>query len=181
MKYFEKVKLKDNRDCILRTPENSDAENVLALFVKMLGQSDNLALYPEENTFSLGDEKDFLAEKSNSLNSIYLCAFVDDVLVGGADFWPLSSTIKTRHRANFGISVDKSYHNLGIGKALTKACIKCAKEAGYLQLELQVITSNTSAIALYKDLGFVEFGRNPKGFLTKTKEWQELIYMRLEL
>ena len=64
MKYFEKVKLKDNRDCILRTPENSDAENVLALFVKMLGQSDNLALYPEENTFSLGDEKDFLAEKS---------------------------------------------------------------------------------------------------------------------
>ena len=87
MKYFEKVKLKDNRDCILRTPENSDAENVLALFVKMLGQSDNLALYPEENTFSLGDEKDFLAEKSNSHNSIQ-----DTVQISA---YPLISLITT--------------------------------------------------------------------------------------
>ena len=33
---------------------------------------------------------------------------------------------KIRHRADFGISVDRQYWNLGIGTALMNACIECA-------------------------------------------------------
>jgi ribosomal protein S18 acetylase RimI-like enzyme len=64
---------------------------------------------------------------------------------------------------------------------LTKACIQCAKEAGYRQLELNVVAENERAISLYRSLGFVEFGRNPKGFNSRITGYQELIYMRLEL
>ena len=88
---------------------------------------------------------------------------------------------KIRHRAEFGISVDKAYWGLGIGRALTEACIECAKKAGYIQLELEVVAENRSAIGLYESAGFVEYGRNPKGFLSRFTGWQEVVLMRLDM
>lgn len=88
---------------------------------------------------------------------------------------------KVRHRAEFGISVIRVYWGLGIGRALTRACIACAKRAGYAQLELDVVAENASAISLYQSEGFVEYGRNPKGFQTREGGWQEVVLMRLEL
>ena len=69
----------------------------------------------------------------------------------------------------------------GLGAALTGACIDCAKEAGFRQLELEVVGDNENAVRLYKKYGFVEYGRNPRGFLTRDGRWQELVLMRLEL
>ena len=37
------------------------------------------------------------------------------------------------------------------------------------------------ATALYESVGFVEYGRNPKGFRSRLAGWQELVLMRLEL
>ena len=65
--------------------------------------------------------------------------------------------------------------------ALTGAGIDCAKEAGFRQLELEVVGDNENALRLYKKYGFVEYGRNPRGFLTRDGRWQELVLMRLEL
>ena len=88
---------------------------------------------------------------------------------------------KIRHRAEFGISVDKAYWGLGIGRALTKACIECAGRAGYVQLELEVVAENGIAIALYESVGFEEYGRNPKGFRSRFTGWQEVVLMRLDM
>ena len=68
-----------------------------------------------------------------------------------------------------------------MGKALTKACIQCAKEAGYTQVELNVVAENKAAISLYQSLGFAEYGRNPRGFNSRISGYQELVYMLLEL
>ena len=68
-----------------------------------------------------------------------------------------------------------------IGKYLMEACIECAREAGYLQLELEVVAGNERAVEMYKRAGFIEYGRNPKAFRLRTGEYQELIDMRLEL
>ena len=88
---------------------------------------------------------------------------------------------KTKHRAEFGISVEKAYWGLGIGRELAEACIECAKIAGYEQLELDVVSDNAAAVNLYKNLGFVEYGRNPKGFRSRRTGWQELVLMLLPL
>jgi ribosomal protein S18 acetylase RimI-like enzyme len=64
---------------------------------------------------------------------------------------------------------------------MTEACIECARNAGYEQLELEVVSENESAIRLYESVGFTEFGRNPKGFRSRETGYQELISMRLEL
>lgn len=108
-------------------------------------------------------------------------AEVDGAAAGLAGFEPIGSKYKVCHRADFGISVDKKYWNLGIGTALLKACIQCAKEAGYEQMELNVVAGNDRAIAMYEKEGFVEFGRNPKGFRSRLSGYQEVVYMRLDL
>lgn len=64
---------------------------------------------------------------------------------------------------------------------MTEACIECAENAGYVQLELEAVAENKTALALYRSLGFVEYGRNPKGFRSRVSGWQELVLMRLEL
>ena len=64
---------------------------------------------------------------------------------------------------------------------MTEACIRCAREAGYTQLELTVVADNERAVALYEKAGFVEYGRNPRGFRSRTAGFQELVFMRLEL
>ena len=102
-------------------------------------------------------------------------------MVGSAGIGCVGRREKTRHRAEFGISIDQAYWGLGIGRALTEACIECAKRAGYAQLELEAVAENQTALALYKSVGFAEYGRNPRGFRSRFSGWQELVLMRLEL
>ena len=64
---------------------------------------------------------------------------------------------------------------------MTNACVECAKRAGYAQLELSVVASNEHAIALYERAGFREYGRNPLGFRSRERGYQEVVQMRLEL
>ena len=40
---------------------------------------------------------------------------------------------------------------------------------------------NDRALSLYRSLGFVEFGRNPRGFNSRISGYQEVVYMLLEL
>lgn len=70
---------------------------------------------------------------------------------------------------------------MGIVRALTMTCMECAKAAGYIQLELNVVSENHRAISLYKSVGFSEYGRNPKGFFSRHTGWQEVVLMRIEL
>jgi len=126
-------------------------------------------------------ESQFLKEKSESENEIEIVAVVDNVVVGTAGIETIGSKYKVRHRAEFGISVAKKFWGLGIGHALTTACIECARAAGYIQLKLNVVADNVRALSMYKKAGFVEYGRNPKGFHSRIAGFQEVIYMRLEL
>ena len=108
-------------------------------------------------------------------------AELDGKLVGSAGIGCVGRKVKIKHRAEFGISVDKDFWGLGIGRALTKACIECAKNAGYAQLELEAVAENGAALDLYKSVGFVEYGRNPRGFRSRFSGWQEIVLMRLVL
>ena len=106
---------------------------------------------------------------------------VNGVVVGTAGIEAVGTKYKVRHRAELGISVAKEFWGLGIGCALMDACIECARQAGYVQLELDVVSENSRAISMYEKAGFEEYGRNPKGFNSRITGFQEIVYMRLEL
>ena len=180
MQYQKSVILKDGTPCLLRGGGEEDAAEVLRCFDLTHAETDYLMTYPEENSFTEADEAEFLKARSESENEIEICAFVDGKLTGTAGIEPVGGKEKLRHRAEFGIAVERGYWGMGIGKALTLACIECAKQAGFLQLELEVVADNASAVRLYESVGFREYGRNPRGFRAR-HGWQELVLMRLEL
>lgn len=181
MKYSNNVILKNGMECFLRNGISSDGEAVYENFNLTHGETDYLLSYPDENSFDPEQEGQFLNEKTESTNEIEIIAFVDGNVVGTAGIEAVGTKYKVKHRAEFGISILKEFWGLGIGQALMNACIECARKAGYVQLELNVIADNVRAISMYEKAGFVEYGRNPKGFNSRINGFQEIVYMRLEL
>ncbi len=181
MKYEQKITLKNGKEALLRNGDGADGAAVLEVFNLAHEETDYLLTYSDENSFTREQEAQFLEEKTKSPNEIEIIAIVDEKVVGTAGIDAIGKKYKVKHRADFGISLLKEYWGLGLGKELTKACIQCAKEAGYSQMELNVVAENERAISLYRSLGFVEFGRNPKGFNSRMTGYQELIYMLLDL
>ena len=181
MQYQKNLTLRDGTPCVLRNAGADDAEQVLRIFNLTHTQTEFLLTYPGESPMTVENERDFLAQSAASSNSIEICAVIGGEIVGTAGISPIGSQEKLRHRAEFGISIAKEFWGLGIGQALTAACIDCARKAGYAQLELDVVADNASALALYKKFGFVEYGRNPKGFRSRNTGYQELVLMRLAL
>ncbi|MDD2958007.1 MAG: GNAT family N-acetyltransferase [Lachnospiraceae bacterium] len=181
MKYKETIVLKNKKECLLRNGEGSDAKEVYDNFNLTHGQTDYLLSYPDEDSFTIEQEQQFLIEKADSSNEIEICAILDGRIVGTAGIEAVGKKDKVKHRAEFGISIEKDCWGLGIGRALTLACIACARRAGYAQLELDVVSENGRAAALYESAGFVEYGRNPRGFRSRSTGWQETVLMRMEL
>ena len=181
MKYNKIITLKNGKEAILRNGEFADGEAVFVNFNETHAETDYLLSYPDENSFNAQQEAEFLKNKTESPNEIEIVALVDGVVAGTAGIEAVGAKYKLKHRAELGIAILKEYWGLGLGKALMEACIECAKEAGYTQLELNVVAENERAVALYKKMGFVEYGRNPRGFNSRVSGYQEVVYMLLEL
>ena len=181
MQYHRTITLKDGRLCVLRNGAYEDGQAMLDIYLLTHGQTDYLLSYPDEATLTAEMEAEFLRSKTLSENEIELLAEVEGRVVAAAGIGAVGKKDKVKHRAEFGISVDKAYWGLGIGRALTEACVELAKQAGYLQLELEAVADNERALGLYESEGFVEYGRNPKGFRSRFTGWQALVLMRREL
>ena len=181
MDYEEKIVLKNGEQCCLKSLRFCDGKRMLNLFIGTHNETDFLLSYPDEITFDENSESSFLQALFESRREAEIGAFIGEKLVGSAGITAKGKAEKLSHRADFGVAVSKEYCGLGIGKALTIACIKCAKKACYKQIELEVSADNKAAIALYKSLGFVEYGRNAKGFKLRGGKYSALVYMFLEL
>ena len=178
MKYEKEFTIRDGRKCLIRNATAEDTSEVMRTFKLTHAESENLLTYPEENTMTLEKEQEFLQGMLESEREVELLAILDGKVAGNAGLSCVRDRIKTRHRADLGLAVEKAYWHMGIGEALMKACIECAGKAGYLQIELDAVAENENALNLYRKLGFTEFGRNPMGFRKKDGEFQELVMMR---
>lgn len=181
MRYNKTIELKDGRECLLRNGASEDGAAVYECFNQAHEETDYMLSYPDENSFNDEQEAEFLQSKTDSDNEIEIIAVVGGRVVGTAGIECIGTKDKIKHRAEFGISILKDYWGLGIGRALTDACIECAEKAGYSQLELDAVAENKRALGLYESAGFVEYGRNPRGFRSRYTGYQELVLMRLEL
>ncbi len=181
MEYRKTVILKDGRECLLRNGTEQDAKAVLENFILTHTETDQLLSYPDEIRFTEAQEAEYLKKRTESEREAEIVAEADGRIVGTAGIDAVGSAEKVRHRAGFGISVEKAFWGLGIGRALTEACIECAGRAGYAQMELEVLEGNERAIALYRSAGFEEYGRNPMGFRSRESGMQEVVLMRRSL
>ena len=86
------------------------------------------------------------------------------------------------HISNASYAVKKDKRGQHIGELLVKDCLTKAKELGFRLLQFNaVVASNTSALKLYKKLGFTQLGIIPKGFLLKDGTYEDIIPHYIEL
>ena len=80
-----------------------------------------------------------------------------DRVIGWCDVFS-SSNPRMSHRGGLGMGLLPDFRGQGLGSKLLKATLDHSESIGLEKVELQVYTSNLSAIALYKKFGFEEEG-----------------------
>lgn len=86
------------------------------------------------------------------------------------------------HIANASYAVKKDKRGQHIGELLVKGCLAKAKELGFKILQFNaVVATNTSALKLYRKLGFTQLGVIPHGFLLKDGKYEDIIPHYIEL
>ena len=94
--------------------------------------------------------------------SIHYVAEVDQEVVGNMKV-VFNQHILHRHRAElFDVVVDTKYQGKGIARLLFNECKKTCIEKGILILETSV-RGGTPAEEVYRKLGFVQYGKLPRG------------------
>ena len=68
-----------------------------------------------------------------------------------------------RHSGRLGMGIDAEFRGKGIGRRLMDATISDARAEGLTRIELEVFSSNISAIKLYERRGFVHEGLHRRG------------------
>lgn len=117
-----------------------------------------LAREPGEFGFTLEQEESFIRGLLDNASSQLLIAEVEGQIVANCSVGFVMNKRRFLHRAALGISVKEDYWGLGIGRILMNECIAWCKENNIEQLELEVVTNNEVALAMYKSLGFEIYG-----------------------
>lgn len=177
----EKFIGKNQKEYILRSPQATDAEKLINYLKTSAEETEHGISYPEELNFTIKEEEDFISHFAEDSGSIMISVFDEDTLVGNASLTCVLDKKKTRHRASFGIAILKTAWGQGLGYKVLSELIGFARDAGYEQVELEVVASNLPAINLYKKLGFTVYGERPRAFKLKSGKYSDQLLMALVL
>lgn len=181
MKYYEKITLKNGKECILRNATSQDARAIKAHRILVAGETDYMLRYPDELTMTEEEEAEILKKKEESDNEMMLIAEFDGELAANAGIYPIGRFDRVKHKADFGVSVKKAYWGMGLGTIMLERMISIAREAGYEKLNLEVIAGNDSAVRIYEKYGFKRYGTEEKGFRYRNHTYADICYMHLIL
>ncbi len=92
-----------------------------------------------------------------SKNGPVYYALSGDKVVGWCDVFPEENP-RQNHRGGLGMGILPEFRGQGIGSQLLQKVIEHAKNFGLEKIELNVYSSNVSAIGLYKKFGFDQEG-----------------------
>ncbi len=138
----------------LRPPEPKDSLALMDFFNGLIEEGVQISrdrkLGYEEEVEWLKKELDEVA-RGDAL--IFVADDEDDGRIAGAvDI--RRGKFKESHTAELGISVCKDYRKMGLGTKMMRLALAEAKKIGIKLVWLQVFSTNTDAIELYKKLGF---------------------------
>lgn len=154
----KKIYAKDGHEVILRSANEGDAAALLHYLKTTAAETRFLMREPEEITLTLEQQETFLRGKMEDERELMLIAEIDGKHVGNCSISSLGNYKRYLHRCSVAIALYQEYCDLGIGKQMLRTVLDVAKEYGYEQAELEVVTTNEPAIHLYRGLGFEIYG-----------------------
>lgn len=182
MEYESKgIRLKNGKTCLIRRPEEADAEMMLKYLKTVWGETRYLMREPEDMTLTVEKEREILRDRAASDTGLMLLAEVDGKHAGTAFFDAVGVRNRASHRCSVGVTLYKAFWSQGVGTALLGEILRCAKNAGYEQAELEVVSANAPAVGLYKKLGFKSTGTIPRAMKYKDGTYADFLFMAKRL
>ena len=160
---FDAIQFTDKlgREVFLRNAEESDATALIDYLKITTAETPYLIREPEEVTITLEQEKSFIQRAKDAERELLLIAVVDGIHIGNCSLMNIGPYKRYGHRCGVAIALYQEYCGCGIGKVMMQTVLDVAKSVGYEQAELEVVSDNQKAIALYRNLGFEKYGTFP--------------------
>ena len=174
-------RLKNGMAITIRSLESEDASLAVAYMRTMYASSPFLARETDEWNITIEEEAAWLQKAEADDKRLLLGAFCDGQLVGLCDFSPVSTMKRMVHRSQCGLSVAPDFQHKGIGQLLIYTLLERAKQAGYEQMELEVVSSNSKAVNLYNKFKFTKCGTIERGMKYKDGTYADLDIMMCRL
>jgi len=152
---------KQGREILLRSAELTDAAALIDYLKVTTGETPYLIREPEEVSITLEQEEQFIEGKIHAERELMLIATIDGKHIGNCSLMQVAPYRRYAHRCEIAIALYQAYCGCGIGKLMLQTVLEVAKQAEYEQAELEVISENKGAVALYEKLGFVKHGSFP--------------------
>ncbi len=131
----------------LQAAKPADGKTVWRIFSPILAEGTTYA--PDEGTL----EADFLRDFFGRGGEQWL-ADTDGAVVGAYTLRP-NQPGRGSHIATASYGVESQFRGSGVGRAMGKHSIERARASGYQALQFNfVVSTNTGAVRLWKDLGF---------------------------
>jgi ribosomal-protein-alanine N-acetyltransferase len=128
----------------------------------------------ECESFSEPWTENALYNELSNPNAIYLVISKNEEVIAYAGMWKI---FDEGHITN--IAVKKIYRQNGFGRLLTEKLIEKGTSIGVSKYTLEVRESNTSAIKMYRKIGFKEVGIR-KDFYDKPRENAYIMWYGIE-
>lgn len=150
--------LKNGGKAILRNIIPNDAEKIINHYKIAGGETNFLSFGAEGILLTVDEEKEVLEKMLSQENSDFICVEIDGYMAGCLSING-NKRKRMKHCVEFGISVEKKYWGIGIGRLLLDEMILICKDNGIRKINLKTSEDNERAINLYKSYGFEIEGR----------------------
>lgn len=175
------VRDRTGEEIVIRNAEPQDADDLLRYLKVTSAETPFLVREPEEITLTAEEERAFLGRLLASERELMLVACADGRHVGNCSLMSAGPQLRYRHRCSVGIALYREFWGRGIGRLLMEAVLDAARRVGYEQAELEAVSGNVRAIALYESLGFETYGTFPRNMKYKDGSYADNVWMMKRL
>lgn len=161
---------------IVRSAEESDAQNLSEVRLQIDGETENMDRERGEAYIDESGFKKIIKEDIEAINHLFLVAEANGKIVGFSRCEG-SKLKRMSHKVEFGVCVLKEYWGFGIGKNLLKESIQWADSNGIKKMTLAVLDTNEKAKNLYERNGFEVEGVLKKDKLLSDGKYYNTILM----
>lgn len=142
----------------IRPAKTEELDKVLKLFQQVISQK---VFYPYDHTTTADELRKSWINSKHIINIAELGG-----RIAGAYIVKPNQPGWGSHVANAAYMVDAGFRGEGIGRQLTEHSLQAAREAGFRAMQFNIVVStNRSAVHLWKEFGFEIIGTIPEGFL----------------
>jgi len=164
-----KTNLKDGRKATLRFLTADDKDKLFRMFSSMSEKALRWSAAP----YNLDIIERWV---KNLPDLIAIVAEYEETIVGYAVIYKFPQ----QHRKGLGdlaVYLHQSFHNVGLGTAMTEKLLQIAKKEGMHKLELTVVADNEVAISLYRKIGFIVEGVSKDSFFGSDGKYHDIVHM----